>query len=500
MNPYSYQDWKDYVATNYPGVVIGLGQYNAYVDRVREGDLREQDPGYVAPLVRDGDGGGDLAGSTRPTWGEFLADEGYTWQTYQQLPQSEIERQRLNYKDDYGVDPDLGDLTGLSGWSLDGDGDGDGGGGDVVDQNYPYLDEATGRWLDPLTGTYWGSEDAAWESYNAALESAGFEGELETAMKEYQAGIAKTGKSEAAEAQRLYARESGQARRMAREGWFAGGGAAGEFEQRFAGAEEAGARSLSDLVREINLETQRQQTGAQQFGIQGQMTAENLAQARRGMGMEQTRFRETLGQKKEQWQQNLAETMRQFNLGQQQQAGQFGQLYGEGGFYSQQLASQTRQWEEQLEQRKAEQPAWWEEPLSSAAGALPFVKFIFGCFDGSVPVITPDGLLPISLLKSGDMIGTPAGFKPVEAVHKYDLPATLTINGIKGRPHPFVMSNGSLEISSQLHQGDNLWGDIEVEETATCEGNGETYNLDVEGHIFYLGGDVLVHTGRDKNA
>ncbi|KKK61803.1 hypothetical protein LCGC14_3010700, partial [marine sediment metagenome] len=167
-----------------------------------------------------------------------------------------------------------------------------------------------------------------------------------------------------------------------------------------------------------------------------------------------------------------------------------------------------KQFDAQMKQRRREEPKWWESVLDfggKAAGAYAGYKvYTLGgggtCFAGSTLIATPNGPIAISLL-NGDKIKTPGGYQSVLAVHEYDQHSELIVNGVEvTKTHPFVMSDGSLELSGNLKMGDMLWGGVEVTELKPHEGTGKVYNLDVEGHTFYLEGGILVHTGRDTDA
>lgn len=156
-----------------------------------------------------------------------------------------------------------------------------------------------------------------------------FSQQLAAAVAAYQQQIGEWGAAQTAEAQRLGARGIGKMSRMQQMALLAQGRTAGEIEQLTAGGMEAGARSMADLIKQINLQTQQQQAGAAQFGIGTMISAEELGVRERGMA-----------QMGGQFQQSLAEQMRQFNLAQQQQAQQWGQQFGLG---QQQLGLQEQQ-------------------------------------------------------------------------------------------------------------------------------------------------------------
>ncbi len=211
-----------------------------------------------------------------------------------------------------------------------------------------------GLWVDPLTGTTWLTQGEALASFNAETQSRGFKQDLEQSIIDFQESIGELTADQAAEARRLNARNVGKISTEARNALLARGVDPGEIEQRLAGGFEGSARSLRDLETQIGLQGQQALAGAEQFGIQGQLTAESLAQAQQGLITGQSQF-----------QQSLAESVRQFGAGQSQQQSQFEAGLG---FSQQQLGQQAGQFGRTLRQQQRQ-----ANPFSS-----------FGNFFGSV--------------------------------------------------------------------------------------------------------------------
>ncbi len=358
---------------------------------------------------------------------------------------------------------------------------GDGGGGDGGGGGGAVYQDADGNWVHDLNDTIWSTEADAMANYNSTLQSQGFQQDLATSVEEYEAEIERLGQEQTAEASRLSARNIGKMSTEGRNALLSRGYTNAEIDQLMAGGLEGSQRSLNDLLQQMSLSTQQQLAGASQFGIGTQLTAESLGQAQQKISTSQSQFG-----------QSLAESVRQFNQAQGQQASQFTAGLG---FSQQQLAQQQGQFEES-------QPGFWDYAGQWAApiGTVAAAKIYVGCFDGDVKVITEKGNVPISMLKPHDLIKTKNGFQPIKAVHEYDQSATVVVNGIKGRPHPFVMAGGELRMSHHLRIGDMLWGGIRVDDVGPVDGQGTVHNLDVPSHTFYLEGKILVHTGRDQNA
>ncbi|TET41434.1 MAG: hypothetical protein E3J60_04585 [Dehalococcoidia bacterium] len=146
-------------------------------------------------------------------------------------------------------------------------------------------------------------------------EEEDFSQQLADAVAAWQEEQRRIGALQAAEAQRLGARGIGKMSRMTQQALLAQGRTAGEIEQLTAGGMEAGARSMSDLIKQINLQTQQQVAGAQQYGIGAMISGEELGIRQREMAMAGGQF-----------QQSLAEQIRQFNI----EAGQWGQEFDWG--------------------------------------------------------------------------------------------------------------------------------------------------------------------------
>ena len=270
------------------------------------------------------------------------------------------------------------------------------------------------------------------------MQTQGFQEELTTLQETAQADFDRVEAEEAARARQLEAQRTGHALRRSENIQLSRGRSAGEIAELTAGGIEGAQRSLAGLLKDINLQAQRTSANFAQQSIGTALTAEGLAGERSRLGTARSQF-----------QQSLEETRRQFGLGQSltreqmaQQQGQFmsglgfsqaelaqqGSQFAAGlGFDQSQLAQQQRQFTADLKQQRREETKWWEPLLDfggKAVGAYAGYKaYTFGgggtCFDGSTLVSTPDGLIAISLMKDGDGIRTPGGFRSVVAVHEH---------------------------------------------------------------------------------
>lgn len=191
------------------------------------------------------------------------------------------------------------------------------------------------------------SRDDAIADFNAATESQAAQAAFQTELGVFQQNIQDIGARESAQAQRLSARNIGQQTRGITSALLASGRTPGEIAQLTAGGAEASQRGLADLLVEQGLQTQRAEAGAQQFGLTGALTQEQLASSRQALASQQRQF-----------QQNLSEQSRQFGIS--------------SAFSQQQLSEQARQFNRQL----AAQPTPFEQGLIGLAGGL-------GTFAGS---------------------------------------------------------------------------------------------------------------------
>ena len=224
-------------------------------------------------------------------------------------------------------------------------------------------------------------------------------------------------------------------------------------------------RGLQDVLKGIQGQTTQQLAGAKQFEISTDLGLEGIATERMG----------------------LQDAMTQFIQNQQLQR-------------------------DKVQASLDMQPEWWENSIggfAQGAGTYYGMKasatiasggtMAWTCFDGSTQVITPDGFVPFELLSAGDMISTTDGYKPVNKVYKYETPSTIKVNKHKvTEHHPYIMEDGSLELSGNLKEGDRLWGKNVVKSVKKSVGSGSVYNIDIDGHTFHLDDTTLVHTGRRK--
>lgn len=180
-------------------------------------------------------------------------------------------------------------------------------------------------------------------------EEDDFSSQLAAAVAAWQEQQRRMGELQMAEVGRRGARDIGKLSYENRQALLSRGYTPAEIDQLLAGGEEAGFRSIYDIQKEMGLGLQQQLAQSQQFGIGTMISGEQLGQRQREMAMAGGQF-----------QQSLAEQVRQFNLAQQQQGGQWQQQFGQ----------RSDQFSQLMAQRRAEQPAWWEAPLSSFAGGL----------------------------------------------------------------------------------------------------------------------------------
>ncbi len=146
-----------------------------------------------------------------------------------------------------------------------------------------------------------------------------------------------------AESQRLSARNIGKLSTAQRNALLARGVSEQDIGQLLLGGQEQGARSLRDLEAELGLQGQQALAQSSQFAVGAQLSAEGLENVQRQLAQQQGQF-----------QQGLAESVRQFGLSQSQQQGQFTAGLG---FSQQQLAQQQQQFgSTQRQQRRQANP------------------------------------------------------------------------------------------------------------------------------------------------
>lgn len=145
-----------------------------------------------------------------------------------------------------------------------------------------------------------------------AEEGDDFSQQLADVVAAWQQEQRELGERMQAEAGRRGARGIGKLSYEQRQALLARGYTPAEIEQLTAGGVEAGFRSIYDIQKELGLETQRMVAEGAQWGIGTMITGEQLEQRQREMAQRGGEF-----------QQSLAEQMRQFNLGLKQQKYEF---------------------------------------------------------------------------------------------------------------------------------------------------------------------------------
>ena len=313
--------FEEFMADEHPDVdlsSLGLEALKAFQEEWRKGKGTVVKDPVIPEVVTEAPDFWEWADTKFPGWrnqsDEFVkAHRAKAWALYQQ---------------EFNV-------TGLPPW------------GSVVYQN------EDGHWVHDLNGSIWTSEADAMADYNTTLESQEFQETLTGDIEEWQADIERITGEQTAEARRLAARDVGKISRGVREALLSQGVSPEDIEQRLAGGFESSARSLRDLETQIGLQSQQALAGAEQFGIQGRLSAEQLSNVQRQLAQSQTQF-----------QQGLAESVRQFGLSQAQQQGQFTAGLG---FSQQQFGEQVRQFGQQ---RRAVQRA--QDPFSSLGNFFDF--------------------------------------------------------------------------------------------------------------------------------
>lgn len=289
--------------------------------------------------------------------------------------------------------------------------------------------------------------------------------EYGVSLQEYKDLIKDSGDELADLAQTKEARQSGQMLRMMEQTLLAKGEDPAKIQAILARGTGASGRNLQDVLTGVQAQTKQQLAGAQQFDIGTQLNLDELDIKHDTLRDAMTTF--IMGQETER-----AETQAAIDA----------------------------------------QPEWWENSIggiAQGAGTYYGMKasatiasggtMAWTCFDGSTQVITPDGFVPFELLSAGDMISTTDGYKPVNKVYKYETPSTIKVNKHKvTEHHPYIMEDGSLELSGNLKEGDRLWGKNVVKSVKKSVGSGSVYNIDIDGHTFHLDDTTLVHTGRRK--
>ncbi len=158
------------------------------------------------------------------------------------------------------------------------------------------------------------------EDFSAQLAAA-MEGIRQESREAYEA--------RRAEAQRLGARDIGKMSRMQQQGLLARGRSAGEIEQLMAGGQEAGARSLNDLLQALSVGQKERQAEIGRMGIGAMISGEELGIRERQLAQQETQYQQTFGLSQQQLAQQAQYQQGQLGLGRQQaQASIWGPLAG----------------------------------------------------------------------------------------------------------------------------------------------------------------------------
>ena len=312
-----------------------------------------------------------------------------------------------------------------------------------------------------------------WESFESEQEEKDdldadkeeLRADIEKETGEYKTAVERAGEEQEEYAELLSARKGGQMARTVSEAILGTGGEAPQAEFAVERLEEASDRQLSDIVKGIGAGTKSKLAEIEGMDVQNVFNLEDLGDRRRQISDAMTMFL------------------------QQQETERAG-----------------------IQAQLDVQPEWWEGIIGDtigAAGTFYGAKagatiasggtMAWTCFDGSVGVVGIDSIIPFELLKEGDVISTTSGFKPVSKVHKYNASSTINVDGIKVTGyHPYIMEDGSLELSGKLKEGDVLWGGEEVKSIVSEEGSDYVYNIDIDGHNYHIENGALVHTGRRR--
>jgi hypothetical protein len=131
------------------------------------------------------------------------------------------------------------------------------------------------------------------------------------------------------------------------------------------------------------------------------------------------------------------------------------------------------------------------------------------CFVAGTPISTPEGdaaiesLVPGTRIYGYDVEGHRLGTVHVEHVTprtKYDIGTVVLSNGTELRvtsEHPFFVRGLGFVLARDLETGDRLLdadgSDVRVERIDSFDGEGEVYDVSVDGPHDYFAGGVLVH-------
>ena len=156
------------------------------------------------------------------------------------------------------------------------------------------ITNADGSFSHRLGDKIFATREDAMADFNSTLESQANQAAFQTDLGAFQQNIQDIGATEAARAQRLSARNLGTQTRGISNALLATGRTPGEIAQLTSGGIEASQRGLSDLLVDLNLQTQRAEAGAQQFGLTGSLTQEGLAQRRSALASQQGQFQQNI--------------------------------------------------------------------------------------------------------------------------------------------------------------------------------------------------------------
>jgi hypothetical protein len=128
-------------------------------------------------------------------------------------------------------------------------------------------------------------------------------------------------------------------------------------------------------------------------------------------------------------------------------------------------------------------------------------KIMFSCFAEDASIITSAGIKEIHEINEGDMVlGTEGFVKVVKVLSDINTPLELCINDVECTgQHPFIMADGSLRFAKDIRFKDRLYNNVIVTSIMDYFGEPKTvYNLEVEGHRYFVGTSmILVHDGRE---
>ncbi len=156
-----------------------------------------------------------------------------------------------------------------------------------------------------------------------------FSAQLAAAMERIRQESREAYESRRAEAQRLGARRTGKMSRMQQQALLARGRTAGEIEQLTAGGQEAGQRSLNDLLQALSVGQKQRQAEIGRMGIGAMISGEELGIRERQLAQQEAQYQQTFGLSQQQLAQQATWQQGRLGLGRQQaQASIWGPLAG----------------------------------------------------------------------------------------------------------------------------------------------------------------------------